>query len=187
MLKQLLDSPWTGAAGFLAAITWEAFWLVGPPLGLGGKDRKWYLFWGLIALLISGGQAFFVLKRENKSLTIELDEKQKIRKAREAIGKILEQIAQYELEAYRGSTSSEYDKLYQKIEQLKTDVKQVALEYLDASFESRFLAVNVHDIQLDAATRTHFIARTQGSFWTIYQQLKGWRACLVDILKELRC
>jgi len=45
--------------------------------------------------------------------------------------------------------------------------------------------VNVLDVQLDEATKMHFISRAQGSFWTMYQQLKGWRACLVDILKDL--
>ena len=62
---------------------------------------------------------------------------------------------------------------------------QLAAKYLDSSFESRFLAVNVLDVQLDEATKMHFIARAQGSFWTMYQQLKGWRACLVGILQEL--
>jgi hypothetical protein len=98
---------------------------------------------------------------------------------------LLEQLAECEREAYDGSNASEYDNLLKKIEQLKREVKQIATEYLDASFESRFLAVNVLDVQLDVATKMHFIDRAQGSFWTMYQQLKGWRTCLNEILQEL--
>ena len=114
-----------------------------------------------------------------------VDEKQKHKKAKEAIGKLLEQIAKCELDAYKGSNSIEYDRLYQQIEQIKRSVREIATKYLDSSLESRFLAVNVLDVQLDEATKMHFIMREQGSFWTMYQQLKGWRACLVSILQEL--
>ncbi len=114
-----------------------------------------------------------------------LDEKQKRKTAKEAIGRLLEQLAQCEREAYDGSNSSDYDRLLGQIEQIKRNVKEIATKYLDSSFESRFLAVNVLDVQLDEATKMHFIARAQGSFWTMYQQLKGWRACLVGILQEL--
>lgn len=47
----------------------------------------------------------------------------KILKAREAIGGLLSQAAQYELDAYNGSTGSEYDRLYEKIEKFRRDVK----------------------------------------------------------------
>src|SRR5258708_20577197 len=114
-----------------------------------------------------------------------LDEKQKQKTAKEAIGRLLEQLAQCEREAYDGSNSSDYDRLLGQIEQIKRNVKEIAAKYLDSSFESRFLAVNVLDVQLDEATKMHFIARAQGSFWTMYQQLKGWRQCLVGILQEL--
>ena len=114
-----------------------------------------------------------------------MDEKQKQKTAKEAIGRLLEQLAQCEREAYDGSNSSDYDRLLEQIEQIKRNVKEIATKYLDSSFESRFLAVNVLDVQLDEATKMHFIARAQGSFWTMYQQLKGWRACLVGILQEL--
>ena len=68
MLKSLLDSPWTGAVGCLGSIVWEGFWLIGPPLGLVGRENRWYLLWGLIALAVCGAQSFGVLLRENNSL-----------------------------------------------------------------------------------------------------------------------
>ena len=185
MLHRVINSPFTGALGCLISIVWEGFWLVGPPVGLNGNDRGLYLRWGLVALAISCFQAFYTLIRENRRLKSELDEKQKIRKARELIGKMLEQIASYELDAYNGSDGGQYDKLYQKIEQVKRDVTLIATEYLDASFKSRFLAVNVLDVQLDEATRFHFISRAQGDFWTMYQQLKGWRSYLEKVFNEL--
>jgi hypothetical protein len=107
---------------------------------LGGSDRKWYLFWGLIALTVSGSQAFFVLIGKNRYLAGELDDKQKNTKAKEAIGKLLEQLAQCEREAYDGSDGSDFDRLRQQIEQIKLRVRQIAPKYLDTSFESRFLA-----------------------------------------------
>jgi hypothetical protein len=182
MPKKVFESPWIGAVVALLSIVWEGFWLIGPPLG---SDRKSYLLWGLAALTVSAGQAFFALIRQNRHLTAELNEKHKIKKAKEAFGKLLEQIARCEHEAYDGSDAADYDRLYQQTEQIKRSVRQIATEYLDGSFESRFLAVNVLDVQLDEATKMHFIARAQGSFWTMYQQLKGWRACLVGILQEL--
>jgi hypothetical protein len=185
VVKQILHSPWTGAVFALVSIAWEAFWLIGPPVGVGSSERKWYLFWGLVALTVSGSQAFFVLIRKNRHLAVKLDEKHKIKRAKEAIGKLLEQLAQCEREAYNGSDGRDFDRLRQQIEQIKLRVRQIATEYLDTSFESRFLAVNVLDVQLDEPTKTHFIARAQGDFWTMYQQLKGWRACLVDIIKDL--
>lgn len=54
--------------GFLASIAWNAFWLVGPPVGLGEGDRKKYLLWGLFALVICGAQAFWALIRKIREL-----------------------------------------------------------------------------------------------------------------------
>jgi hypothetical protein len=180
-----MDSPWAGAAISMVLVVWEGFWIIGPPLGLTSHDRNAYLCWGLVGLVISGCQAFSALLRENSSLKNKLDDKQRTRRARELIGGLLEQLADCEREAYDGSSASEYDKLLGKIEQLKRNVREIATEYLDTSFESRFLAVNVLDVQLDTATKMHFIDRAQGNFWTMYQQLKGWRACLSGILQEL--
>ncbi|MGB8583761.1 MAG: hypothetical protein WCD47_23305 [Candidatus Sulfotelmatobacter sp.] len=114
-----------------------------------------------------------------------LAENEKHRKAREAIGRVLERLSECERDAYAGANGSDYERLLKKIAAIKHSVSEIAGKYLDSSFESRFLAVNVFDVQLDEATRMHFITRAQGSFWTMYQQVKGWRACLVGILKEL--
>jgi hypothetical protein len=185
MLRRILDSPWAGAVGAIGAFLWEGFWLMGPPIGLTARERTPYLVWGLAALGICAYQSFAALLRENDRLGKQLDEKEKNRKAREAIGKLLEQLAQYERDAYSGATSAEYDRLIAKTADFKSAVKQVATDYLDSSFESRVLAVNVHDTPLDEATKDHFIVRAQGSFWAVYQQLKGWRICLVDILRDM--
>jgi len=127
------------------------------------------------------------LPKEGVSLEIYpvLSEKQKRKMAREVIGTVLHQLAQCEREAYEGSNALDYGRLLKQIEQIKRIVHQVATRYLDSSFESRFLAVNVLDVQLDEATKMHFIARAQGSFWTMYQQMKGWRQYLSEVLKEL--
>jgi hypothetical protein len=53
-------------------ILWEAFWLVGPPLGLTAKDRTPYLLWGLLALTIAGFQAFLTLMRDKRRLEEEI-------------------------------------------------------------------------------------------------------------------
>ena len=128
---------------------------------------------------------FLCSYKKNRQLTAVLDEKLKIKQTKEAVGKLLEQVAQCESEAYSGSTGTEYDRLYQHVEQIKRRVGEIATEFLDTSFESRFLAVKVLDSNLDEATKRHFIQRAQASFWTMYQQLKGWRAFLVGILQEL--
>jgi hypothetical protein len=68
MLKRILDSPLTGALAAIVSALWEGFWLIGPPLGLTKSDSRSYLAFGLLALLLSGGQSFYALKRENKEL-----------------------------------------------------------------------------------------------------------------------
>jgi len=140
----------------------------------------------LVALTICGFQAFFALLKKNTQLTIALDEKRRIRQTKEAIGKLLEHVAQCESEAYKGSSNDEYDNLYQQVEQMKRRVREIATEFLDTSFESRFLAVKVLDRNIDEALRAQFIQRSGSqSFWTMYQQLRGWRAFLDGILQEL--
>jgi hypothetical protein len=167
MRRRLRESPWVGAVGAIASFVWEGFWLIGPPVGYSISDRKWYLFWGLVALAISNFQAFFVLLKQNKHLSAALDEKQKIRQTKEAVGKLLLHVAQCESEAYKGSSSAEYDKLYQQVEQIKRRAGEIATEFLDASFESRFLAVKVLDSNLDESLRKQFIERSGSqSFWT---------------------
>jgi len=52
----------------VVSVFWQAFWLVGPPLGITSNEKKWYLAIGLFCLLISGGQAFYLLTKENRAL-----------------------------------------------------------------------------------------------------------------------
>ena len=75
MLRTILRSPWTGAVGAVLGLAWDAFWLVGPPLGLNEQDRKSYLLWGLIALSVSAFQAFYTLIRENRQLKERLHQR----------------------------------------------------------------------------------------------------------------
>jgi hypothetical protein len=82
-------------------------------------------------------------------------------------------------------SDGEYDRLLRQIDSVNSEVSRIARDYLDGSFESGFLAVNVLDVHLDEPTKMHFIHRAQGSFWTMYQQIKGWRAYLVGILRTL--
>jgi hypothetical protein len=173
--------------GALVGIVWDAFWLVGPPLGLvSASDRTWFLFWGLVAVAVCGFQAFLVLIGENRLLKQTLDDRNKFKKAKELIGQMLELLSHCEIDAYEGSNHVEYEKLLEEIDEVKRGVRDVATKYLDLSFESRFLAVNVLDVHLDEPTRMHFITRAQGNFWTMYQQIKGWRAYLNEVLKELK-
>ena len=186
MLKRFFASPWLGAIMCLASVVWEAFWLIGPPFGIVSvEDRDKYLLWGLLAIIICGIQAFGSLLRENKQLKSTLDDKQRIIEARKRIGKLLVELADCEKSAYDGANGAEYNQLYGRIESVKAEVQAIANECLDESFASRFLAVNVYDVQLSEATRMHFLSRAQGSFWTVYQQVNGWRALLEKIMGEL--
>jgi hypothetical protein len=74
MLKRFLQSPLAGAVGAVVSWAWEAFWLIGPPVGISQTDRKGYLFWGMVAILVCGFQAFGALLRENKNLAHRLRE-----------------------------------------------------------------------------------------------------------------
>src|SRR5258705_9793070 len=75
MLKALAASPWTGAVWSLVSASWEGFWLVGPPVGIDPGLRRWYLFWGLLSLMIAVTQAFVVLIRKNRTLELALKPK----------------------------------------------------------------------------------------------------------------
>ena len=68
MLKKFVESPWSGAVGAVLLSLWEAFWLVGPPVGLTQENRKEFLVWGAIALAISLIQAFGTLLKRNREL-----------------------------------------------------------------------------------------------------------------------
>lgn len=117
-------------------------------------------------------------------VTYRLDYRQK--RGKEELGRILVELSQCQRAAYNGHTAPEYDKLIAEIEQIKKRVRDVAEEYFDCSIESRFLAVNVLDVQLDGATKQNFIGSDQGNFWPMYQQIQGWRVFLNDVLREIR-
>ncbi len=68
MIKRLLKSPWTGVVFAVAFVFWDAFWLIGPPIGLEDKDWKKYSSWGLFAIVMCIAQALFVLVKENLAL-----------------------------------------------------------------------------------------------------------------------
>jgi cell division protein FtsW (lipid II flippase) len=107
------------------------------------------------------------------------------KRGKQELGHILRELSACELAAYDGQGGADYDALMQRIKAIKTKISEAARK-LDSSIEDRFLAVNVYDVQLDEATRMHFISRAQGDFWTAYQLIRGWRACVVGLLQELR-
>jgi hypothetical protein len=83
MFGKLFKSPWTGAVLAVGSVVWEAALLLGAPIGLSEHDRKWYLFYGLIALLICMGQSFYALISDRSLLRRQLQE---IEEARPRIG-----------------------------------------------------------------------------------------------------
>jgi hypothetical protein len=109
----------------------------------------------------------------------------RIKRGRRELGQMLVELSLCELASYDGNDGGDYDKLIGRIKKVKERVETAAQHLDDASVVSRFLAVNVLDVQLDEATKRHFMDRAQGSFWTMYQQIKGWRACVEQLLKEL--
>lgn len=74
MLKQILQSPFAGAIGVVASWIWEAFWLIGPPVGLSQSNKKSYLCWGLVAMLVCGAQAFAAQASKISNLSRRLRE-----------------------------------------------------------------------------------------------------------------
>jgi hypothetical protein len=109
----------------------------------------------------------------------------RLRRGKEELGRILVELSLCELAAYNGNNQREYDELLRRLDKLKNRIAEVGKKYLDPSIESRFLAVNVLDVQLDEATKRHFLDRAQGCFWTVYQQIKGWRTCVDRLLQDL--
>lgn len=82
MFKKLWDSEWTGAVGTMVSCAWEAFLLIGPPIGIVQSDRRSYLTWGGIALVLCATQSFSALRRKNGELKRQL---QKIEEAKPRI------------------------------------------------------------------------------------------------------
>ncbi len=109
----------------------------------------------------------------------------RLKRGKEELGSVLVELSKCELAAHDGKDSSDYDDLIERTSAIKSRVAEIGEKYLDSSIESRFLAVNVLDIELDEATKSHFIYNAKGSFWTLYQQIKGWRNCVDRLLQEL--
>jgi hypothetical protein len=109
----------------------------------------------------------------------------RLKQGKQELGLILIELSQCELAAYDGSDGEQYDALMERIKKIKQRIGKVGEQYLDTSIEARFLAVNVLDVHLDEPTKLHFMTRAQGSFWTMYQQIKGWRTCVDRLLQEL--
>ncbi len=110
----------------------------------------------------------------------------RIKQGKEQLGRILVELSGCERTAYSGTSAKEYDQLNRQIENIKYKIGEIGKKYFDSSVESRFLAVNVLDVQLDEATKGQFLLPGRGEFWPMYQQIKGWRIFLDKFLQELR-
>lgn len=82
MLRKIFGSPLVGAVGAVISWIWEGACLIGPPIGIGPADKKSYIAWGLLALLVCNVQAFAALLYRNQELNRRL---QDIEKAKPAI------------------------------------------------------------------------------------------------------
>jgi hypothetical protein len=110
----------------------------------------------------------------------------RLKRGKKELGEVLVELSQAEVAAHKGLGNADYDKLIARIDAIEIRVA-VAAGYLgDSSIESRFRAVNVHDIELSVGMKRHFIDRGQGSFWTMYQKIKAQRLCIERLLGELR-
>lgn len=116
-------------------------------------------------------------------VTYYVDHRRK--RGREELGRILVELSRCELAAYDAATASQHRSLVEQTEQIKARVQEIGATYFDSSVGARFLAVNVLDTELSPATKDHFISRGMADFWTIYQQIKGWRIFLNDLLRQL--
>lgn len=74
--KRFLGSPGVGIVAGILSILWEAFWLVGAPIGIGlPQDRRQYFAWGFVALIICAVQAIWTLQRRVIELERQLEPK----------------------------------------------------------------------------------------------------------------
>lgn len=109
----------------------------------------------------------------------------RVRRGKKTLGEVLVELSQCELAAYAGSDGSDFDSVKQRLNAVHEKIKRAAKFLDDASVESRFLAVNVHDIELTEAMKRHFLDRAQGSFWSMYQKIKASRQCVERMLGEI--
>src|SRR5215216_2543967 len=63
-IRRFFGSPITGGCGVVVSSAWDAFWLLGPPVGVDATTRHQYLVWGFFTLLISFGWTFVVQKQK---------------------------------------------------------------------------------------------------------------------------
>lgn len=74
-VRAFFKSPTVGITGTCLAMSWDAFWLVGPPLGIATQvDRQQYFGWGFAALCICLLQALWSLKRRERELSKQLSD-----------------------------------------------------------------------------------------------------------------
>lgn len=140
------------------------------------SDKHLYTAYAFFSLaIVMAGLAIWVAFRNDYCL----------RQGKKELSRVLFELSECERDAYNGKDGLQYDELKQRITKARNDVEKIGKKYLDESILYRFLAVNVLDTQLDEATKLHFMARAQASFWTLYQQIRGWRISLERILQEL--
>jgi hypothetical protein len=72
MSLNFLRSYKTGVTGAILTASWDAFWLIGPPIGMDASGRRAYLIWGFCAFLLCVGQALYALIQENHTLKAAL-------------------------------------------------------------------------------------------------------------------
>ena len=75
MSFKFLRSYKTGVSGAIVTASWDAFWLIGPPVGIDAASRRAYLIWGFAAFVLCIGQALYALITENNRLNAEREPK----------------------------------------------------------------------------------------------------------------
>jgi hypothetical protein len=72
-MKRFLTSPRFGMVLGILSVLWEAFWLVGAPIGIGlPQDRHQYFAWGFVALAVSAIQAVWASQKRVSDLERQL-------------------------------------------------------------------------------------------------------------------
>src|SRR4051794_7584884 len=68
-LAAFLRNRRNGQVAGVVSLLWEAFWLVGPPMGMGSPEaRGEYLAWGAVALVVALFQVLFAVTARLKEL-----------------------------------------------------------------------------------------------------------------------
>lgn len=75
-VKRFFTSPRVGMVGGILSMIWEAFWLVGAPIGIGlPQDRRQYFAWGFVAMIVCAVQAVWTSQRRVLELERQLEPK----------------------------------------------------------------------------------------------------------------